>query len=211
MMNQPLPYIIRPMEPDDVSTVVAIERLSFPMPWLASSFMYELSRSAQSFYYVLLRPRMGTTTSSTRGWRRWLRGGVGLPDKSRVIGYVGFRFRPAEAHISTIAVHPDWRGNGLGELLLLTAMEQALELGISAATLEVRPSNRVAQRLYRKYGFRFKSVRRGYYRDGEDAWLMAVGVNRDAYLARLTVLRQALESRLHRPWTSVGQNGGDTL
>jgi ribosomal-protein-alanine N-acetyltransferase len=84
----------------------------------------------------------------------------------------------------------------LGELLLLTAMERALEREASVVSLEMRPSNRVAQRLYRKYGFRFTGVHRGYYRDGEDAWLMEVEVNRDTYRARLIELRRVLETRL---------------
>lgn len=213
VMNQPLPYTTRPMEPSDVPAVVAIERLSFPTPWLASSFLYELNHGARSFYYVLLKPKTDTPASSGQGWRHWLRNVTGLPDtdKSRVIGYAGFRFQPAEAHISTIAVHPDWRGRGLGELLLLTAIEQGLELKASVVTLEVRPSNQVALHLYRKYGFRFKGVRRDYYRDREDAWLMEAEVNGGAYQARLTGLRQALDARLHSPQTSVGQNDRDTL
>jgi ribosomal-protein-alanine N-acetyltransferase len=210
-MDQPLPYIIRPMEPADVSAVVAIERVSFPTPWLATSFLYELKHNARSSYHVLLRPAEGDPPPSKRGLRRWLRGVTKLTDESRVIGYVGFRFQPAEAHISTIAVHPDWRGRGLGELLLLTAMEQSLNLGVGVVTLEVRPSNQVAQGLYRKYGLRFTSVRKRYYRDGEDAWLMEVEVNRGDYRARLADLGQALETRLRYLQMGVGQNGGDTL
>ena len=187
------------MEPGDVPTVAAIERLSFPIPWPASSFLYELRPNTRSFYYVLLRPATGGATLSGRGWRRWLRGVMGLPKESRVIGYVGSRFLGTEeAHVSTIAVHPDWRGKGLGELLLLTAMEKALELRCGVVTLEVRPSNRVAHHLYRKYGFRFEGVHRGYYRDGEEAWLMKVEVNQDTYRAQLTNLRQTLEARLRR-------------
>ncbi|RLC60725.1 MAG: ribosomal-protein-alanine N-acetyltransferase [Chloroflexota bacterium] len=214
MMRQSLPYTIRPMEPGDVPTVAAIERLSFPTPWPASAFLHELSHGTRSFYYVLLKPGASEAVSSGRGWRRWLRGVIGLPGESRVIGYMGFRLKSAEtAHISTIAVHPDWRGRGLGELLLLTAIESILELGISKVSLEVRASNKVAQNLYRKYGFRFRGVRRLYYRDGEDAWLMGVEVSGDAYRARLTGLRQALEVRLHRQQrqTDVGQNDGDRL
>lgn len=210
-MSDPLPYTIRPMEPDDVPTVVAIERLSFPTPWLASSFLYELDRSKQSFYYVLLKPGTDAPAAFGQGWRRWLRGVVRWPEQSRVIGYVGFRFQSAGAHISTIAVHPDWRRKGLGELLLLTALEKALELGGSVVSLEVRASNRVAQNLYLKYGFRFTNVHRGYYRDGEDAWLMEVQVNQGAYRAGLAGRRQVLEARLRCLQPCVGQNDGDTL
>lgn len=199
------------MEPGDVPTVAAIERLSFPTPWPASSYLYELSHNTRSFYYVLLKPTTGEVVPSGRGWRHWVRGVAGLPKQSRVIGYVGFRLQLNEAHITTIAVHPDWRGRGLGELLLLTAMEKALELEVSMVSLEVRAPNRVAQRLYRKYGFRFKGVHSGYYRDGEDAWLMEIEVKQDAYRTRLTRLHQALEARLRQQQTGVGQNGGDRL
>jgi ribosomal-protein-alanine N-acetyltransferase len=199
------------MEPGDVPAVAAIERLAFPTPWPASSFLYELKHGRRSSYHVLLRPGTGGAVPRERGWRRWLRRVADRPEKGRVIGYVGFRLRSTEAHISTIAVHPDWRGRGLGELLLLTALEKALELGGSVVSLEVRASNRVAQNLYRKYGFRFTSVRRGYYRDGEDAWLMEAEVGRGAYRARLVRLRQMLEARFRREQAGVGQNDADTL
>ena len=210
-MNEPLPYTIRPMEPGDVPTVAAIERLSFPTPWPASSYLYELSHNTQSSYYVLLKPTMDEVALPERGWRRWLRGVTGLPERSRVIGYVGFRLKSIEAHVSTIAVHPDWRGKGLGELLLLTAMEKILELEVSVVSLEVRPSNQVAQQLYRKYGFRFKGVHQGYYRDGENAWLMKIEVRQDADRAQLAGLRQVLEARLRRQQAGIGQNDGDGL
>jgi ribosomal-protein-alanine N-acetyltransferase len=206
MIDQSMPYTIRTMEPGDVPTVAFIEQLSFPTPWPASSFMYELTRSKQSFYYVLLRPIGDESTSSEQRWRRWLRGVVGSSEDDRIIGYMGFRIRGTEAHISTIAVHPDWREKGLGELLLLVAMEQAVERGGSVVSLEVRESNRVAQSLYRKYGFRFQGVHRGYYRDGEDAWLMEVEVGGRAYWARLARLRRALETRLCGQAAGVGQN-----
>jgi ribosomal-protein-alanine N-acetyltransferase len=210
-MSRSLPYTIRSMATADVPTVAAIERISFPTPWQPSSFLYELNHNPRSFYYVLLKPEMPPSAPPRRGWRRWLHGAAGFQNESRVIGYVGFRLRSTEAHISTIAIHPEWRGRGLGELLLLTALEQGLELGVSTVTLEVRPSNHVAQRLYRKYGFRLQGVRRGYYRDGEDAWLMKVEVSRDFYPPRLAELRQALEERLRRPPVGVGQNSRDTL
>ena len=218
-MNRLLPYVIRPMEPSDVPTVTAIDQESFPTPWQASSYLYELRQSNRSFYYTLLRPVTNETVSSGQGWRHWLRGMLNPSKDSRIIGYMGFRFRPTEAHISTIAVHPDWRGKGLGELLLLTAVEEALERGASVISLEVRPSNHVAQRLYRKYGFRFSGVHRGYYRDGEDAWLMEVEVDRGTYRARLIEMRRLLEARLYPQQQdvvrvggqSVGQNDGDTI
>jgi ribosomal-protein-alanine N-acetyltransferase len=195
-MQELLPYTIRPMEPGDIPTVVAIDRLSFPTPWSVSSYAYELKHRHTSFYYVLLKPAPNDSKPA-QGWRRWLYSVTGLAERqSPVIGYVGFRLREAGVHISTIAVHPEWRGNGLGELLLLTAIEQILAMRLRLATLEVRASNQVAQRLYRKYGFHFTGVEQGYYRDGEDAWLMSVEVDRDGYCSHLAQLRQALKKRL---------------
>jgi ribosomal-protein-alanine N-acetyltransferase len=213
-MNRPLLYTIRPMGTGDVPAVAAIERLSFPTPWPASSFSYELNHRPESLYYVLLKPATGEDAPVGRRCCRWLRGVMGLSRESRVIGYVGLRLQPAEAHISTIAVHPDWRRKALGGLLLLTAMEKALELEVNVVSLEVRPSNQAAQHLYRKYGFRFMGVHRGYYRDGEDAWLMEVEVNHDAYRARLVELRQMLTAqisfqRVRR--ADIGQNDEDTI
>ncbi len=205
------PYTVRPMEPRDVPTVIAIEKLSYPIPWSASSYLYELKHNTHASYYVLLKPPTGESAPSEGGWRRWLRGMLGLPRESRVIGYVGFRLQPDGIHISTIAVHPDWRGRGLGEVLLLKTMEQSLELEAAVVSLEVRISNRAAQSLYRKYGFQFKSIQQGYYRDGEDAWLMEAEMSGGAYRAQLPGLRQTLCARLRRQQAGVGQNDGDGI
>jgi ribosomal-protein-alanine N-acetyltransferase len=196
-MTQPLPYTIRPMEPGDVPAVVAIDRLSFPTPWLASSYLYELNHNHRSCYYTLLRPAAEESNDTEQGWLHRLRSALNPAAESPVIGYVGFRFQSKEAHISTIAVHPAWRGRGLGELLLLTAVEKALEMKMGKLSLEVRPSNRVAQHLYHKYGFRFTGVQRGYYRDGEDAWLMEVWITHASYQTRLAELSRLLNTHVY--------------
>jgi ribosomal-protein-alanine N-acetyltransferase len=162
-----------------------------------------------------LKPAIDASNDAEQGWLRRLRGILSSVAESRVIGYVGFRFQTTEAHISTIAVHPAWRGRGLGELLLLTAVEKALEMEMSKLSLEVRPSNTMAQRLYHKYGFRFTGVHRGYYRDGEDAWLMYAWISPATYRARLAELNRLLKTRVRFQRASVGldvgQNNGDTI
>ena len=205
MIRPSPPYTIRPMEPGDIPAVVAIDRLSFPTPWPASSYLYELRHSGRSCFRVLLKPESSTTVHSERKWRSLLRDVMSQPEGDRITGYVGFRRQDMEAHISTIAVHPEWRGRGLGELLLLTALEEALGLQVDLVTLEVRTSNRVAQRLYDKYGFQFTGTHRGYYRDGEDAWLMALRVDKNGYQMQLAELRRRLEKRLRRRQQVVGQ------
>ncbi len=172
-MNGRLPPAIRPMERDDIPQVVAIDQLSFPLPWSATAYEYELTQNKNSHFMVALAP-----PAPTAWWPR-LAGWAGLrPADSPVVGYGGFWFIIDEAHISTIAVHPAWRGQGIGEQLLVAMLERALGLGAVSATLEVRVGNTTAQSLYRKYAFEVVGRRRRYYRDnGEDALLMTAGLN----------------------------------
>jgi ribosomal-protein-alanine N-acetyltransferase len=90
-----------------------------------------------------------------------------------IVGYAGIWVMTDEAHVTTIASHPDVRGKGVGELLLLALIHRGMEVGARWMTLEVRASNAVAQSLYRKYTFKEMGVRRRYYSDnGEDALVM---------------------------------------
>ena len=78
-----------------------------------------------------------------------------------------------EAHITTIAMHPDFRRRGLGEFMLVRLIDIAFEINARWVTLEVRVSNHNAQNLYRKYGFREAGLRHRYYSDNqEDALIM---------------------------------------
>ncbi len=77
-----------------------------------------------------------------------------------------------EAHIATIASHPDWRGCGLGLYLMLALLDVAQASGAHLSTLEVRAGNLPAQRLYEKLGYEIAGRRRRYYRDGEDGLIM---------------------------------------
>jgi ribosomal-protein-alanine N-acetyltransferase len=92
-----------------------------------------------------------------------------------------------EAHVTTIASHPEMRGKGVGELLLVSLIHRAMEIGARWMTLEVRASNAVAQNLYRKYTFKEMGVRRRYYSDnGEDALVMWTdALDSDGFIATL--------------------------
>jgi len=193
-VGETLPFVIRPMEERDIPAVMAIERVSFPSPWPESAYYYELRHGRDSRFYVLQR----APAEEAATWGDRLRGALRLRELPAVLGYAGLRFRAGTAHLSTIAIHPDWRGWGLGEFLLLTVLERAIQHGAQRVTLEVRPSNRVAQRLYAKVGFVYTGARPAYYRDGEDAWLMMLGPLDDAGRARLQALRRAACRRLAR-------------
>lgn len=136
------------MDLSDIPAVLEIERRSFPTPWSERAFLSELTQNAYAHYVVGL---------------------VG----GRVIAYGGMWLILDEAHVTNIAVHPDYRGRGLGHRLLLELERRAASHGCTRMTLEVRPSNAKAQKLYRQHGFVPRGLRPGYYTDThEDAIIM---------------------------------------
>jgi len=205
-----MPYTLRGMEPGDVPVVADIDRLAFPTPWPAAAFQRELKR-AHAYYYVLLRPRGENAPDADHGWADRLRNLFSATRGSRIIGYVGFRLERGGGHITTIAVRPDWQGQGVGDLLLVVALEKMLARGAEFATLEMRPSNDVAYALYKKHGFEVKQRRHRYYQDGEDAWVMAARINNEAYRQQLARQHEALKERLRQEEIEVRQNGEPLL
>jgi len=146
--------VIRLMTLEDVPAVHEIDTLSFSLPWPERSFRFEL-----------------TENPVTRGWVAEVDG--------RVAALLVLWFIVDEAHIATIAVHPDYRRQGIGEQVLLHALLAVQDEGARRAFLEVRAGNAAAQAMYVKYGFIVDGRRPKYYRDNdEDAILMSLeGLN----------------------------------
>jgi ribosomal-protein-alanine N-acetyltransferase len=191
-MLERLPYLVEPMALADIDQVMQIEEVEFSAPWSARAYRYEIVENKNSTMVVVCpSPSPG---GALMQWARRL----GLTNRRPVLGYAGFWLLVDDAHIATIAVHPEWRGRGLGELLLLSLLERGAELGARRATLEVRISNSTAQSLYRKYAFDIVSRRRRYYADNdEDAYIMATPpFTSDEFQARLHRLRNELYARL---------------
>jgi ribosomal-protein-alanine N-acetyltransferase len=127
----------------------------------------------------------------------------GRPEESRhspfpIVGYAGLWLMVDEAHVTTIGVHPDHRGRGVGELLFLALADIAAEMRAVRMTLEVRVSNTSAQALYRKFGMENAGVRKRYYSDdGEDAYIMwSEPVSSPQFRARTGRLREELAERM---------------
>ena len=141
---------IRRMTLADVPQVAEIDRLSFSLPWPERSFRFEVTENPVS-----------------RGWVVEVEG--------RIVAMLVLWLIVDEAHIATIAVHPDFRRQGIGEEILLDALAAAQEKGARRAFLEVRIGNTIAQAMYKKYGFAVDGVRPKYYKDNnEDAILMSL-------------------------------------
>jgi ribosomal-protein-alanine N-acetyltransferase len=160
---------IAPMLLEDIPAVLAIEALSFQSAWPPNAFVNELRDNKLAHYFV---GRLA----------------------GKIVGYGGIWVILEDSHVTTIAVHPDNRGQRLGEELLVHLLDEAIARDASWITLEVRETNDVAQRLYRKYGFTVVSTRRGYYSDNnESALVMWAGNLRGTlYANRLAALKAAL-------------------
>jgi ribosomal-protein-alanine N-acetyltransferase len=115
-----------------------------------------------------------------------------------IVGFSGIWMVVDEAHLTNLAVRHQYKGKGLGELLLLATIDLANELKASFLTLEVRASNLVAQNLYNKYGFMQMGIRHGYYLDNrEDAIIMSTDtLNSASFQAHIQELRAALTKKL---------------
>lgn len=155
---------LRPMRPEDIDQVAAIDAHCFRPPWPKRSWRDEIGMRNHSHLVVLSDGPLPRPT----GWRRHLRLPGHRSAAERIVGYGGMWLIAGEAHISTLATHPDHRGLGYGELLLAALIRRALARQAMYVVLEVRESNRVARNLYHKYGFRLCGMKAGYYREGNE-------------------------------------------
>ena len=137
----------RAMTSDDADAVAALEEKVFAMPWSREDFWREMRNELAEYV-------------------------VGELD-GKIIAYAGAWVSFEQAEVMHIAVEPDFRGQGVGTLLFGELITAVKERGAKSITLEVRPSNTVAIKLYESFGLKSVGRRRGYYLDnGEDALIM---------------------------------------
>lgn len=206
MNNQRLRVRVRPMTLDDIPHVLDLDRLSFPIPWSAHTYRHEIQNNDNSTMLVVepVERAPAQDEQPAHRPRLWRWPPEPAPAHNPLMAYAGFWHIADEAHISTIAVHPDWRGHKLGELLIWTIAREAMRRNAAMVTLEVRVSNQVAQNLYHKYGFQKVGTRRGYYRDNhEDAYMMSVTPLNAAYRETLAAFGHELAQRLDVVMNSI--------
>lgn len=126
----------------DIEVVARIERQSFSTPWNTQAYVTEIANPSACYLVAVV-------------------GGI-------VVGYGGTWVIMDEAHITTLAVDPEYRGGKIGDRLLADLLVMAQKKGATRATLEVRESNTVAKRLYEKYGFVWVAHRKAYYSDNNE-------------------------------------------
>jgi ribosomal-protein-alanine N-acetyltransferase len=144
MMN----LVIRKMTVEDIPAVVALDHMSFNLPWPERSFRFEL-----------------TNNPASRCW-------VAEAD-DRIVGMIVNWLLVDEVHVATIATHPEFRRQGIAKKLLSHSLRYMSGEGAVSSVLEVRESNTAAREMYRKFGYEDTGRRRAYYKDNnEDAILM---------------------------------------
>ena len=135
---------------DNLTELLELDKACFDGLWTMEGYLRELE-SPNSHFLGLFSPF----------------------NHSELLGMGCFWSILEEAHITILAVHPQYHGQGLGKALLYSLLQTAADLGLERATLEVRDSNYVAISLYQKFGFKTAGKRRGYYKDNnEDALIL---------------------------------------
>jgi ribosomal-protein-alanine N-acetyltransferase len=197
------------MAKEDIPQVSIIDREAFPTMWPPVNFQHELTNRLAHYLVVSdgtripdpseISPPAGKVSGNSF-WRRL------FPLKAKtkqsnlppariseyITGFVGMWIMVDEAHIINIAVRAVCRGQGIGELLLISSIDMAARLNSTVVTLEVRVSNTIAQKLYTKYGFNHVGLRRKYYTDNnEDALIMTTDlITSEAFKQRFQNLKE---------------------
>lgn len=196
-------YVVRQMCKEDISQVTEIDREAFPTQWPPPNYSNELRNQTAHYCVVCDGDKSGNppvTKANPSGLLSRLNRLFNRPSGDEpstngdyIVGFIGSWIMADEAHITSIAVRGTYRRRGIGEHLLITAIELAMELKASLLTLEVRVSNTGAQNLYNKYGFTQVGLRRGYYTDNrEDAIVMSTDkIESAAFQARFQQLKEA--------------------
>ncbi|MFQ6122294.1 MAG: ribosomal protein S18-alanine N-acetyltransferase [Dehalococcoidales bacterium] len=202
-------FYVRRMRKEDVAQVKEIDHEVFPTQWASPNYHRELQNRLAHYIVVCDRDKIIEESevkaplekgvfglaSKIRWWlshNRFFGDRLPPPGSQYIIGFAGIWVAADEAHLTNIAVRKRYQQQGIGELLLISMIDLAIELKANFITLEVRASNTPAQNLYHKYGFTQVGVRRGYYTDNrEDGLLMSVeGITSAPFQTRLQELKQ---------------------
>jgi [ribosomal protein S18]-alanine N-acetyltransferase len=148
-------YELKAATSDDIDAMLDIETICFSAPWPRVAFAEEITH---------------------RSWSRV----IGAFSGNELIGFMIYWLVASELHLLNLAVHPNWRRQGVGLKLIKYLLADALKEQRQAILLEVRTSNLAAIKLYRRFGFEELTVRPGYYADnGEDALVMLLELDSD--------------------------------
>ena len=211
-----MPFAVRPLREEDIPQVRAVEKEAFSTLFPPTSFRRELGNRAARYWVAEKRggrdrrlpPRpQGGIVRKILGRATGLRPRPHQTHAPRsIVGFMGMWYAADQAHIVSVGVADGYRRRGIGELLLIAAVEHATTRETETITLEVRKSNSAARTLYEKYGFIEQGIRKAYYSDNrEDAVIMTTGsIQMERYAAQVAALKQAHQERWGEAQIDVG-------
>ena len=211
-----MPFAVRPLREDDIPQVRAVEKEAFSSLFPPTSFRRELGNRASRYWVVEKRDgkfRPHSAPPSEGVVRKLLRRATGVRTRRHqthtprsIVGFLGTWYAVDQAHIVSVGVADGYRRRGIGELLLIAAVEHAAARTAETITLEVRKSNTAARALYEKYGFIEQGIRKRYYSDNrEDALIMTTdSIQMESYAVRIAGLKQAHAERWGRADMDLG-------
>lgn len=177
---------LEPLKSQDLEQVVKLDQTCLGGLWNKNGYQREIDSPNSTILVISLLP------------------------EQQIIGLGCFWAILEEAHITLLAVDPDYQGRGLGQLLLYNLLAQAVSQKLERATLEVKTSNQIALALYQKFGFKIAGIRKGYYqKTQEDGYILwKSGLNSSLFLENMQKWRKEIENRLEEnqwSWLNSGK------
>lgn len=170
---------LKPLTAEQLDAVVKLDHLCFGGLWTRSGYEREIESPNSQLLILEAASSEGASGLGEQSSEISTQNPVGvncnsiLTPNDSLVGLGCFWSILEEAHITILAVHPNYQSQGLGQLLLYALLQEAKRRQMEWATLEVKPSNRTALSVYQKFGFAEAGRRRGYYKDtGEDALIL---------------------------------------
>lgn len=169
---------IEPLTPSRVSEIVSLDQFCLGGFWTAEGYLREVESPNSSLFTLSIQ-------------------GHGDEHQHKMIGMGCLWAIVEEAHITLLGVHPDYRRQGLGQLLLLILLKEAIARKLVWATLEVNVNNFDAIKLYKKFGFQVAGTRKKYYQGGDDALILWLkGIQQPDFKRSLALWQQNIENHL---------------
>lgn len=145
--------LIEKMTENHIDDISELENLSMKSPWSRNMFLEELKVNVAKYFVVT--------------------------NEKKAVAYMGMHCVSCEGHITNIAVHPDFRRQGIASRLIRYFIDIAIKNSFEFLTLEVRESNLPAIECYKKLGFKEVGLRKKYYENKENAIIMTLFLNDD--------------------------------
>ena len=176
---------IKPLNPREIAEIVTLDQICLGGIWQEDGYLREID-SSNSY---LIGLHLSEAKNSLHQ----------VVSKS-IIGFACLWSIVNEAHITLLAVHPNYRRQGLGELMLIALLKDAITRKLEWATLEVNVNNTSAINLYQKFGFKVAGTRPGYYQGtGEDALILwRKGIQSSNFQLNLADWQHQINDRLHQ-------------